>query len=160
MNWRPIPTHPQYSISDTGLIRGPRKMRRPQDHPSTDGYLKVHLTKPDKFITIHRLVALTFVPNPDSKVEVNHKNGDRQDNRAENLEWVTHGENMRHATDALGRYQGTKNPQHKLSEDAVREIRRLVAMCWPIKWIAHQYSIHECSVRAIISGKKWGSLIP
>lgn len=45
---------------------------------------------------IHRIIAETFIPNPDNKPEVNHKNLDKTDNRIENLEWVTKQENMDH----------------------------------------------------------------
>jgi hypothetical protein len=62
------------------------------------GYLMIMLTNgKKKNCSVHRLVAMAFIPKPDFKKEVNHKNGIKADNRINNLEWVTHSENMKHA---------------------------------------------------------------
>lgn len=63
------------------------------------GYQKVALTTTGKtkLCSVHRLVALAFVPNPEGKPEVNHRDLDKLNNRAENLEWMTHAENLAHA---------------------------------------------------------------
>src|SRR3954465_286891 len=65
------------------------------------GYYRVQLTYrcKSKTIAVHRLLATAFIPNPYNKKCVNHINGDKTDNRIENLEWATHGENEQHAYD-------------------------------------------------------------
>lgn len=67
--------------------------------PDFDGYLSVSLHKDgkDKVFRVHRLVASAFIPNPDNKLEVNHKDLDKTNNHVDNLEWVTRSENEKHA---------------------------------------------------------------
>ena len=87
-----------YYATKEGNILSSRKFNVPTIMKSfTDkgGYLRVTLLGETR--KVHRLVAIAFIPNPERKTQVNHINGIKTDNRVENLEWVTHSENMIHA---------------------------------------------------------------
>jgi hypothetical protein len=68
--------------------------------PNKRGYIRYSYK--GKSLNIHRMIAEKFIPNPENKKEVNHINGNRTDNRIENLEWVTKSENAKHAYRVLG----------------------------------------------------------
>lgn len=84
------------SVKRSGAVMKPRLHK---------GYLQLNLSKGGKSRTcvIHRLVAQTFIPNPENKQQVNHIDGDKMNNNVENLEWVTAHENMSHAHYVLGK---------------------------------------------------------
>jgi len=104
IQWKPIDGFPNYLISNDGQVFSFRKNGNIYQR-FIRGYQAVRLQnrKVSKNFLVHRLVAVAFVPNPQNKPQVNHKNGLRDDPRAENLEWCTPSENIQHAYDALGR---------------------------------------------------------
>ena len=87
-------------VSDLGRVKSLlRDGRILKATPDAKGYLRLRVTinGVKKSYKVHRLVAMAFIDNPDGKPQVNHINGDKADNRACNLEWVTNKENIVHA---------------------------------------------------------------
>lgn len=89
-----------YSVSNNGDVYSKRNKRLLKPKKSKSGYLRVGLSVHGKvkMESIHRLVALAFIPNPDNKPTVNHINEIKTDNRVENLEWATNAEQNIHGT--------------------------------------------------------------
>jgi hypothetical protein len=102
---------------------------------------------------VHKIVLTTFVGPRPKGMECRHLNGDRGDNRLENLRWGTRMENLadmvRHGTDP----QGERNGAARLTDDAVRAIR---SMHWKfLEVLARRFGVTTLNVRAVVLGKTW-----
>lgn len=122
--WKTVEQAPRYLVSNTGVIVNRLRVNhplRPSKRPH--GYLNASLRLDDyvsKCFYVHRLVALAFLPNPEGKSDVNHKDGDPSNNHVDNLEWATHRENMEHAFAANGNWLA-KAPRRKSAYIATQE---------------------------------------
>lgn len=90
-----------YEINEEGVLRNIKSKKIVKGYIEKNGYIRVRIE--NKCLngvvrtTIHQLVAEAFIPNPENKPFVNHKDLNKLNNNVDNLEWVTHSENMKHA---------------------------------------------------------------
>lgn len=124
------------------------------------GYKFVGLRKTGKRqrnFSIHKLVALAYIPNVQCKPQINHKNGIKTDNKVENLEWCTSSENLKHAFKiGLKSQDGEKHPSAFLSEREVEDIRQMrKSTNLTYQEIADKFGISGGHVGSIVSGFRW-----
>jgi hypothetical protein len=117
--WKAIPGYEwRYEVSNKGRVRSVERLVKDKNgvikpvhakeltlhknkvtvrHPSTRYHVELWRDNKRKAVSVHRLVALTFIPNPEGKPQVNHKDGNTTNNVVANLEWATSSENNKHA---------------------------------------------------------------
>lgn len=169
--WKIIEEFPRYLISNKGRIKILSTLEDKKVFVKDDGYIATTLGNgKQSYKYVHRLVAEAFIKNKHDKPQVNHINGIKGDNRAENLEWVTPKENIRHAIDTgllkykkkekeikTSRYsKGEEVNGSKLTPEEVIEIRVL----WDFKEykkveLAEIYGVNESTIRDIITRRQW-----
>lgn len=152
----------RYSVTKEGKVftHGRRK-RFLKPHTNKLGYNTVSLWSSQtnrNTRTVHRLIAKTFIPNPDNKPFVNHIDGNKTNNSVSNLEWVTPIENSQHASRAGlldGRCKGENNGSSKLTKFDVRCIRHLRKQGVPVRELLSMYDISESNIYLIIDRTIW-----
>jgi hypothetical protein len=148
-----------YFVTSKGeVISKYGELMTPQKH--TGGYLTLNLWDDinKKHVTryIHRLVAIAFLDNPENKKCVNHKNGNKEDNRVENLEWATYKENQNHAYDNNLAKSGEACTSSKLTLKQVKEIRaRYKKGVITYVELGEIYGVKKQQIERIINNKRW-----
>jgi hypothetical protein len=111
--------------------------------------------KKTKHMSVHRLVCISFLPNPCNKEQVNHIDGNKENNHISNLEWATRSENERHAHQIGLKYsKGESHSQSKLTESDVFEIRKLKGVYTGLH-VANMFNVSMGLIYNIWAGRLW-----
>lgn len=159
--WKPVLGYEEfYLVSNLGRVKSLHKniIMNPTLHKKT-GYYQVGLRKPNakrKTVSVHRIVAEVFCKRDKDKNVVNHLNGNKTDNRSENLEWTTKSENEKHAV-SLGLRSdcvGERNFSNKLKEFQVKIIIENPDNKTQ-KELAEDFNVTQSCISNIMTGKAW-----
>lgn len=137
----------QYFISNEGKIYKNGKEKK----LTLDRFYLITSIRGKKHL-VHRLVAETYIPNPQNKKEVNHINGNKLDNRVETLEWVTRKENLKHRDEIIKTcIWGEKAALSKLTNQQASEIRKQyndTKISYPK--LAKKYGVNKSTIGRIV----------
>lgn len=176
--WKPVPGYEGlYEVSDHGRVRSLARMVRRSDlrgggmnrcrgkilkpRPNFQRRLAVSLSVggTSKNASVHRLVMAAFVGTCPDGCEVNHKDGNCQNNRLSNLEYCTHQQNQLHAhRNGLLRppwYRGESHPRALVTEDDVRNIRTLRVKGHGLRQLASRFGVGVSTISAICTRRNW-----
>jgi hypothetical protein len=163
--WKQIPNFPDYQVSSLGKIKRLVPSIRKRDYGPINGsvfrgYVMACLRTPlgeKKRVAVHRMVMLAF--RGPSDLHVNHINGVKNDNRLENLEYVTDKQNREHAKHVLDAFpKGAKHPNSKLTESDVLGILKLIDQGLSDGMVANVYGCTPANVWMIRKGRAWAHL--
>ena len=143
-----------YTITEEGKIINNNNNHILKPQKNGKGYLRVSIGK--KLYFVHRLVAQKYIPNPENKDQVNHKDGNKLNNNVNNLEWVTNKENRKHALNNKLHLCGEDCSWSKLTEKEVIFIRKNKNI--GIKKLAEKFNVSRGTISSIINNRSWKQL--
>lgn len=154
-----------YFVTPTGLVIT-RFGTKVKGWLSTTGYLRTNIwvNGTHKFRSFHRMIAESLIPNPNNFPCINHKNGNKTDNRVENLEWCDYSYNTNHAyqTGLEKLVVGESHHAHKLTDEAVRDIRTNYVKGSRKRgagFFAKKYGVDVSIIRDVANYKTWRHII-
>jgi hypothetical protein len=155
--FRPVPGYPNYLVSRRGEVWSIARRKMLSQVEGRRGYMLVNLYRGGRVrnFLVHRLVAMTFIGRIPPGKQINHRDGDKRNNRADNLEIVTPEENREHAKRTGLVVRGEDNPSARLSEKDVLAIRRMRAEGVRVRDIANTYDVSERTVYMLCRRKTW-----
>lgn len=162
--WKVISGYEDYEISNLSRVRSIKMKTYVDVKKYVTGYPHVYLTnyktRVRTNLSLHRLLAIAFLPNPNNKPQVNHIDGIKNNSYLSNLEWVTHQENAKHAYSiGLSRIPMLKGEDHggsKLTEREVIDILKMVLICQiEYRKVCKAFDIDISLVGLIAQGKIW-----
>lgn len=150
-----------YYVTKDGRVISKKRNIEIKPNIKKTGYANAILSVEGKILhkSIHRLVAETYIPNPDGKPCVNHKDGNKLNNCVDNLEWCTYQENMDHAIKmGLKRsMKGSNNPHAKITSEIAEQIRADYKIISSYRKVARKYGIDYTSVADIVKFRTWNN---
>jgi len=149
-----------YDVSDDGRVWSVRRASFKAATKNSDGYEYVQLWEHNrpKLRAVHHLVLTAFVGKRPAGGECNHLDGNKSNNRAENLEWTTRSGNNQHAYDLGLKHpkSGSRNGRAKLTEGRVRMAKAMHRSGqFRIEELGHVFGVTGCTVRRAITGETW-----
>ena len=140
-----------YEITENGEVINKITGHKLSPQPNGKGYLRVSIGK--KLMFVHRLVAEKYIPNPENKEQVNHKDGNKLNNSVNNLEWVSNQENRTHAVKNNLHLQGEDCPWAKLTLDNVNYIREHLEI--DNSELANLFNVSISTIKDVKNNKTW-----
>lgn len=154
-----------YYASPNGYILGKRGSQL-KPHIQNSGYATVKLSKLIDGVykphpkTVHRLIALAYLPNPENYSDVNHIDGNKLNNKLENLEWVSRKQNMKHAKDLGIVGEGELSSNNILTEEQVLAILNMFYLEKKLQVeICKIYNVGNKTISDIVLAKTWNSFV-